>query len=87
MIKDNDEEQNRKAELTLLAEMMKLPNRSERRRFAEKIGISWQEYQYLLKKWKHLINRVMLAGETLTEKEEEKDTSGEIKCGCCGRIY
>jgi hypothetical protein len=66
-------ELNDKAELTLLTEMMKLPSRQARKAFAVHIGISWEEYQYLLHKWKHLINRTMRAGKQLTKKEYEAD--------------
>lgn len=63
-----------KAELALIAEMMKLPSRQARKAFAEHIGISWEEYQYLLHKWKHLINRAVNVGKQLVEKENSNES-------------
>ncbi len=63
------EDLNRKTELILISKMMELPNRNARRKFAKKIGISWEEYQYLLQKWKHVIKETLKRGKQLIEKE------------------
>lgn len=60
-------EEERKAEMTLVLMMHKLPSRQLRRKALEKVGCDWEEYQHLKNKYRRLLERYDL------EKEKEKN--------------
>jgi hypothetical protein len=48
-------EEERKAEMTLVMMLHKLPSRQARRRFCESLGVEWEEYQRLKQKYSKLL--------------------------------
>ena len=51
------EEKDRKAELTLLVQMEELSSVEEKKEFADLVGIPWEEYLRLCRKYSRVLER------------------------------
>jgi hypothetical protein len=55
--KINLDEKDRKAEMAVLVKMEDLTSQGAKRDFAEEIGLPWEEYLRIKRKWKRVLER------------------------------